>query len=70
MKEVPIMSIDLQSKSLDWFYMIGTSVMKELKVVNGRFNMAVVPTEVKNDSNMEVTSLPYFHFPSSRRRCL
>ena len=27
-------------------YLIGTSVMKELIVVNDRFNMVVAPTEV------------------------
>ena len=39
-------------------------------VVNDRLNMVVVPTEVfENDSNMEITSLRYFAFPHSRRRC-
>ena len=41
--------------------------MKELIVVNDRFNMVVAPTEVTwNDSNMKETSFPYFHFHRSR----
>ena len=38
--------------------------------VNDRLNMVVVLTKVfENDSNMEKTSLPYFDFSHSRRRC-
>ena len=41
--------------------------MKELIVVNDRFNMVVDPTKLfENDSNMEVTSSSYFHFPRPR----
>ena len=37
--------------------------------VNDRLNMVVVLTKVfENDSNMEITSLPYFEFSHSRRR--
>ena len=40
--------------------------MKELIVVNDRFNMVVAPTEVIwNWQQYEVTSLLYFHFPLS-----
>ena len=41
--------------------------MKELIVVNDKFNMVVDPTKLfENDSNMEVTSSSYFHFPRPR----